>query len=711
MYQAKRILVTSALPYANGPLHIGHLSGAYLPADIYVRFQRLMDREILYVCGSDEHGAAITLRAAQEGIEPQEIIDKYHGMFQEAFEGMDISFDIYHRTSSDLHRETSQEFFRALAAEDVFDKRESEQYYDEEADKFLADRYIKGTCPRCGHPDAYGDQCENCGSTLSPDELIDAVSAISGATPVKRKTTHWYLPLDRYEKWLGEWIERGTIDGREHHDASQWKNHVLGQCKSWIEGGLHARAMTRDLNWGVPVPPELEGSEGKKLYVWMDAPIGYISATKQWCIDHEQDWKDWWQSEDTGLVHFIGKDNIVFHCIIFPAILRAHGDYVLPQNVPANQFLNLEGEKLSTSRNWAIWVNDYVRDWSEHTDELRFYLAKNMPEQRDSDFAWKGFQDANNNELVNNLANFIHRVMVLSHKYYDGILPEINEDIDIAGPRTDDEYAFHDSELLFLFDQMHQYCAHVREYKLREALQDLLSISSYGNQLLQFNEPWKLIKEDPEKTKVVLHLAMQYVVALSVLMRPFLPRASDRLRDMLQVDRLSDSGELLRLLDHMAEGEHPMSSGHAIGEAKHLFSRIEDERIEAEMEKLKASQNDASISVPAVAIKPEINFDDFSKIDIRTATITAATTVPKADKLLQLKVDLGYEQRTILSGIAQHFDPVDLPGTEVLVVANLAPRKMRGVMSEGMILMAENEDGKLDFVSPREGWGKGYVVS
>ncbi len=714
MYNAQRILVTSALPYANGPLHIGHLTGAYLPADIYVRFQRLMGKDVVYVCGSDEHGAAITIRARQEGVSPQEIIDKYHVLFEEAFRGMNISFDIYHRTSAKIHHETSQEFFRHLEAQGEFEKQTSEQYYDPEAEQFLADRYITGTCPKCSYDKAYGDQCENCGSSLSPNELIDPKSTITDAKPILKETFHWYLPLQKYEAWLREWIEQGKLDGKELHDASLWKNHVLGQCKSWLDNGLLPRAMTRDLDWGVDVPQEIEGSDGKKLYVWMDAPIGYISATKEWAKQNDKDWKDYWQSEDSSLIHFIGKDNIVFHCLIFPAILKAHGGYVLPQNVPANQFLNLEGEKLSTSRNWAIWVNDYLKEWEGKEDELRFYLAKNMPEQKDSDFSWKGFQEANNNELVNNLANFINRVLVLTHKYYDGVVPEIDEDLDIAGPRSEDEFAFHDSEYLFLFDQLHDYSQKIRRFQFRDGLKSLLEISSYGNQLLQFNAPWKLVKEDPERTKVVMHLAIQYVTLLSVLMEPYLPQASARLRSMLALEPLKGQGELLEIGNQMAEGEHILPSGHQISASEHLFSRIDDKLIEAEVEELKAKANmqEASSQVDSSLppIKSEIVFDDFSKIDLRTATILEAEKVPKTDKLLKLSVDMGSEQRTIVSGIAEHFDPADLPGQAVVVVANLAPRKMRGVESQGMILMAENEAGKLAFVSPSEGFAKGFVV-
>ena len=546
MNPPKRYLVTSALPYANGPLHIGHLAGAYLPADVYVRFMRMMGKDVVFICGSDEHGAAITMKAHKEGITPQEIVDKYHELFRETFERMGISFDIYHRTSAPIHHETSQEFFMTLYNKGEFEEIETEQYYDPAAGQFLADRYIKGTCPKCGYEEAYGDQCESCGSSLSPTDLIEPVSTLTGDRPVLRATKHWFLPLDKYAEWLSDWINTGNLDGEEQHDPSLWKNHVMGQCNSWLEGGLQPRSMTRDLDWGVDVPNDVPGAEGKKLYVWMDAPIGYISATKQWAIDNGRDWKPYWQDQDTELIHFIGKDNIVFHCLIFPAILRASGEYILPDNVPANQFMNLEGRKISTSRNWAVWVHEYVNDFEGRIDEMRYHLIKNMPEQKDSEFTWKGFQESINNELVNNLANFVNRVIVLTNKYYKGVIPEFDESLEIqsASSSYNEDWggSFHDAELLDLFDQLDGLYHHIQRFEFRAALKKLMEISSAGNQLLQFNEPWKQVKEDPETVKVVMHLANQYVASLSVALYPFLPNTSARLRAMLRLPALTGDG-------------------------------------------------------------------------------------------------------------------------------------------------------------------------
>ena len=711
----KRHLVTSALPYANGPLHIGHLAGAYLSADIYVRFLRLMDKEVAFICGSDEHGAAITIRAAKEGKTPQEIVDTYHELFKDTFDKIGISFDIYHRTSEALHHETAQDFFRVLNEKGEFVEKESEQYYDEEAKQFLADRYIKGTCPKCDYEEAYGDQCESCGSTLSPTELINPASTITGNKPILKKTTHWFLPLDKYQTWLKEWIETGKLDGKELHDPQDWKNHVLGQCKSWIEGGLHPRAMTRDLSWGVDVPSEIPGSEGKKLYVWLDAPIGYISATKQWAMDHDKDWKPYWQDEETELVHFIGKDNIVFHCLIFPAILKAHGDYILPYNVPANQFLNLEGKKISTSRNWAVWIHDFVTDMPEHIDALRYAMVKNMPEIKDSEFTWKGFQDYNNNELVNNLANYVNRVVVLVNKYYEGKVPEFDENQDVVGVMGEMETSYHDSELLSLFDKLHVFCNHVRKYDFRSAMNTLMDISSNGNQILQFNEPWKAVKDNPELVKAVMNLSLQYVTAISVAVRPFMPETSDKIRTLLNLPQVKEEGELLKMLDQLAEGNHLIQASHQISKSDHLFSRIDDETIAGQVSKLEAMSVAATEGAgTASAAKPDqkenIAYDDFMKMEIRTATVLEAEKVKKADKLLKLKLDLGYEQRTVVSGIAEHFTPQDVIGKKVSLLANLEPRKIRGVESQGMILMAEGENGKLGFVSPEEGWPDGMTI-
>ena len=708
MINSKRILVTSALPYANGPLHIGHLAGAYLSADIYVRFQRMMGKDIAFICGSDENGAAITIKAIKENTTPKLIVDQYHEEFKEAFKGIGISFDYYHRTSDPLHHETSQEFFRKLHTDGKFEERTSEQYYDAKANQFLADRYIKGTCPKCDYDSAYGDQCENCGSALSPTDLINPVSTLTGETPIRKETTHWYLPLNEDEAWLREWIENGQLDGKEHHDPKTWKNHVVGQCKSWLDGGLQPRAMTRDLDWGVDVPQEIDGSAGKKLYVWMDAPIGYISATKAWAAENGKDWKDYWQDEETQLVHFIGKDNIVFHCIIFPSILKAHGNYNLPTNVPANQFMNLEGDKISTSRNWAIWVNDYLKDLPGKEDELRYFMIKTMPEQKDSEFTWSGYQDAINNELVNNLANYVNRVVVLTNKYYEGVVPDFDEDQEVFGPAGEEEIAFHDCELLRLYDDLNEVADAIRAYEFRAAMTKLMEISTKGNQILQFNEPWKTIKEDEEKVKAVMNLSMQYVAAIACATRPFLPVASDKLCALLNIPLIAEDGDFVKMMDKLAFGDLLIESGHKINDATHLFSRIDDEVIASQKAKLVPAA--AEVPENESPVKENIVFDDFTKIDFRTAKVIEAEKVPKADKLLKLKVDLGFEQRTVVSGIAEHYTPEEVIGREVTLVANLAPRKIRGVESQGMILMAESSNGKLSFVAPDKGWDSGMIV-
>ncbi|MEM9546837.1 MAG: methionine--tRNA ligase [Bacteroidota bacterium] len=702
MRQYDRYTITSALPYANGPLHIGHLAGAYLSADIYARFRRMMGEDVVFICGSDEHGAAITLRAAKDGKTPQEIVDHYHGLFKDTFRRIGVSFDIYHRTSADLHHQTSQAFFTTLYEKGEFEEIESEQYFDEEKSQFLADRYITGTCPKCGHEEAYGDQCENCGSTLSPTELINPKSTISGATPVLKKTTHWYLPLNKYEAWLKKWIAEGNKDGEQLHDPAEWKNHVLGQCNSWIDTGLNPRSMTRDLTWGVDVPHNIPGHEGKKLYVWMDAPIGYISATKQWAEDNGKDWEPYWKDKDSALIHFIGKDNIVFHCLIFPAILNAHGDYNMPVNVPANQFVNLEGDKLSTSKNWAVWVHEYLDDLPDKEDELRYCMIKNMPETKDSEFTWKSYQEANNNELVNNLANFVNRVIVLTNKYYNGIVPEFDEGQDLIGPGDPMDAAYHDSELLRLFDDLHAVGDHIRQFEFRNALQKIMDISSKGNQILQANEPWKKQKTNPEEVTVVMNLALQYVAALGVIVKPFLPFTSDKISALLNIPAIDDHSGLVDLMNGLAEGEHALKAGHTIGKPAHLFSRIDDSVIAAQIEKLESNAQKTDNTAPANPIKDEIAFDDFMKMDIRTATIVEATKVKKADKLLQIKLDLGFETRTVVSGIAEYYKPEEIIGQQVSLLANLAPRKIRGVESKGMILMAENSEGKLVFVAPSE---------
>jgi len=717
----KRYLITSALPYANGPLHIGHLSGAYLSADIYVRFLRLMDKDVVYICGSDENGAAITMRAKKEGISPQEIINKYHNQFIEAFEKTGISFDIYHRTSSDLHKETAQEFFRDIYNKGIFEEKESQQYYDEKAHQFLADRYIKGTCPKCGYEEAYGDQCEKCGSSLSPLELIDPVSTLTGDKPILKKTKHWYLPLNKDEAWLREFIEEGVLDNKEHHDPGEWKNHVVGQCKSWLDGGLQPRAMTRDLDWGVDVPHEIADSEGKKLYVWMDAPIGYISATKYWADKTGNDWKPYWQDEETALIHFIGKDNIVFHCIIFPAILKAKGDYILPVNVPANQFMNLEGDKISTSKNWAVWVNDFIEDFPDNIDELRYNLTRNMPEHKDSEFTWKNFQETNNNELVNNLGNFVNRVIVLTNKYYNGVVPEFDQDSMFTGVWDQDFGGFHETEMLALHDELQDMNAKLRRFDFRGALKNLMEISAKGNQLLQFNEPWKLIKEDPEAVKALMNFALQIVTSISVAVRPFMPATSDKLRKLLNLPLLEEKGELVELLDELALGELLLETGHKINDASHLFSKIEDEVIQKQIDKLKSGSSISKEKIVnatldkkevknEIEVKPNINFDDFSKMDLRTGTIINAEKIKKTDKLLKLTIDLGNEKRTVASGIAEFFSPEDITGKQVVLLANLEPRKIRGVVSQGMILMAENSEGKLEFINPDTKFDDGSIV-
>jgi methionyl-tRNA synthetase len=712
MNTVKRYMVTSALPYANGPLHVGHLSGAYLSGDVFARYLRLMGKDVLYVCGSDEHGAAITIRAMKEGLTPREIIDKYDTMFRAVFQKMGISFDIFHRTSAELHHKTSQDFFMTLYNKGEFIEQKSEQYYDETAKQFLADRYIMGICPKCANPDAYGDQCEKCGTALSPTELGNPRSTLSGATPVKRETTHWYLPLDKYENWLRTWIKTGELDGKVLHDPSAWKAHVLGQCNSWLDSGLQPRAMTRDLDWGIDVPKEVPHSEGKKLYVWLDAPIGYISATKQLSIDKGKPdlWKKYWQDKDSALIHFIGKDNIVFHCLIFPAMLKVHGKYVLPKNVPANQFMNLEGKKISTSRNWAVWVHEYIEDFAGKEDVLRYYLIKNMPEQRDSEFTWKGFQEANDTELVGNLANFIHRVMVLTNKYYNGIVPKPDIYANIIG--HEQKSSDYDSELVALHDHLQDLSEHLRNFNNREALTTLMLISTMGNQILQFNEPWKMQKSDPETVRTVLNLALQIVTAISVACRPFLPFTSDKLREMLNLPKIQEKGEWKKLLDALSEGKSILKTKHQIGEPHHLFTKIPDEVIAAQVQKLADAEkiNTPPPTITYTPVKETINFDDFAKIDIRTATILEATKVPKADKLLKLTVDLGFEQRTIVSGIAEHFKPENLAGQACLVLVNLAPRTLRGIESNGMILMAENSEGKLSFVTPETGWGSGFGV-
>ena len=709
MLNPARYLVTSALPYANGPLHIGHLAGAYLASDAYVRFLRLMDKDVVHVCGSDEYGVANTLKAKNLGITPQELVDKNHALIKSSFESLRVDFDIYHRTTEAIHAETAQGFFRTLHEKGEFIKKTNEQYYDEEANQFLADRYIMGTCPNCGNEEAYGDQCEKCGRTLSPEELINPRSTLSGSKPVLKATTHWYLALDKNEPWLKEWINTGKLDGEELHDPSDWKNHVIGQCNSWIDSGLQPRSMTRDLDWGVDVPQEIDGSEGKKLYVWLDAPIGYISATKQWALDNRKDWEPYWKDRETMMVHFIGKDNIVFHCLIFPTILKTHGGYNLPVNVPANQFMNLEGRKLSTSKGWAVWVHEYLEDFPGKEDVLRYHLVKNMPEQRDSEFTWKGYQESNNNELVANFANFVNRVLVLTHKYYEGKVPDFDADESFKGVHDAFGFTYHDSELLGLFDHVHSFCQHIRAFEFREGLKKVMELSSWGNQLLQYNEPWKTHKEDPEMVKAVMNLSIQYVAVLGTLCRVFMPNTSDKIYEMLNLKAIKDQGDLLDQLDKLAEGELLVPAGHQLGPAQHLFNRIDDSTIQAQLEKLnQSSQDSEDIELPD--LKDPISFDQFGAMDLRVGQILTAEKMPKANKLLKLEVDIGVEKRTIVSGIAKDFDPEELPGKKVVVLANLTPKKLRGVESNGMILLAEDEEGRLDFVVPESSSQPGHVV-
>lgn len=706
MTTSKRYTVTSALPYANGALHLGHLAGAYLPADIYVRYLRLLGKDVAFICGSDEHGAAITIRAKKEGISPRDIIDKYHELNKVTFEKLGISFDIYHRTSDPLHHETAREFFKKLYEKgDEFEERVSEQYYDEEFDQFLADRYITGTCPRCSHEEAYGDQCENCGSTLSPTELINPKSTLSGNPPILKTTKHWFFKLDKHADWLRTWIKEGALNGQEHHDPKAWKKHVVGQCLSWLDGedGLQPRAITRDLDWGIPVP--VEDAEGKVLYVWFDAPIGYISATKQWAEDQGKDWKDYWQSPDTSLVHFIGKDNIVFHCIVFPAMLKADGHYNLPVNVPANQFLNFEGRKFSKSKGWGIESHQYLEEFADFPnkeDALRYTLIRNAPENKDSDFKWDEFVDFHDNELVGNIGNFINRVVVLTNKYYGGKVP------DVAPGSAQVE------ELKGLIEK---YKKEVEAFRFREALQTFLEISSFGNTYLQDVSPWKIWKEDPDNATVkeCLRTCLEIVVLLSVLCVPFIPFSSKKIRKLINLPEVSD-GDLQKLTERLNAHESIVPADHQLSEPELLFAKINDRKDDSRkkiVEKQKMQLQailDAEQANQREPIKPEITYDDFSKLDIRTGTITSASPVEKADKLLKLTVDIGLEERTVVSGIAKHYKPDEVIGKQVLLLANLAPRKLRGVLSQGMILMAEDENGKLCFVQPGESWDNGHIV-
>lgn len=705
MSKPKRYLITSALPYANGALHLGHLAGAYLPADIYVRYLRLLGKDVLWVCGSDEHGAAITIRAKKEGVSPKEIIDKYHELNKNTFAALGVSFDYYHRTSTPLHHKTSQELFLNLYKQgDQFEEKTIKQYYDEEYDQFLADRYIVGTCPKCGHEEAFGDQCENCGSDLSPLELINPRSTLSGKKPVLKETKHWYFKLQEHEKWLRKWIEEGMLDGKQHHDPSRWKRHVVGQCLSWLDNGLQSRAITRDLDWGIPVP--LEEAKGKVLYVWFDAPIGYISSAKQWALENDKDWEIYWKDEETELIHFIGKDNIVFHCIVFPAMLKAHGEFVLPKNVPANQFLNFEGEKFSKSRGWGIEQHVYLeefKDFPNKEDALRYTLTRDMPENRDSDFKWDNFVDYHDKELADNLGNFINRVVVLTSKYFDGVAP--SADLNLR------------EQLAPVHELMRKLTQELDAFNFRNAAQLLMEISSWGNTYLQDASPWKIYKENPDSPviKECMYVSLQVVALLGVLTEPFIPFTSPKIRQLLGLLPVKN-GDLHETIKRLEKGEALLPAGHKIGEPELLFAKIHDRKDQSRLEIVNRQRRrlqailEEEKGEEREPVKPTIQFEDFSKIDLRTGTILAAEKVKKADKLLKLTVDLGNEQRTVVSGIAEFFKPEEVIGQKVVLVANLQPRKLRGIESQGMILMAEDAEGNLGFVGPQDDWGNGFVV-
>ena len=680
----KRTLITSALPYANGPVHIGHFAGVYLPADIYARYLRLCGRDVLFVGGSDEHGVPITLRAKKEGVTPQDIVDRYHALIKDTFERFGVSFDIYSRTSSEVHHRMASDFFRTLYDKGVFLEKESDQYYDEEAGQFLADRYITGTCPHCANEHAYGDQCERCGSSLSPTELINPRSAISGSAPVMRRTKHWYLPLDQYEPFLRQWI-------LEEH--KEWKPNVYGQCKSWLDMGLQPRAVSRDLDWGIPVP--VEGAEGKVLYVWFDAPIGYISNTKELCDAQPERygrWETWWKDPETRMLHFIGKDNIVFHCIVFPTMLRAEGSFILPDNVPANEFLNLEGDKISTSQNRAVWLNEYLDDLPGKQDVLRYVLTANAPETKDNDFTWKDFQARNNNELVAIFGNFVNRALVLTGKYFDGVVPECGE-MDDYDRATLHEFESVKAELVRLLDTFH----------FRDAQREAMNLARIGNKYLADTEPWKRFATDPARVQTILHVALQITANLSIAFDPFLPFTTEKLRHMLAIDapfawdRLGD----FRLL----------TAGHKLGKAELLFEKIDDEVIERQVQKLLDAKHANEVAEHhAAPIREAVAFDDFTRLDIRVGRVTECTKVPKADKLLQFKIDDGLGGRTIVSGIAKHYAPEELVGRQVCFVANLEPRRIKGITSEGMILSAEGADGRLAVISPEKEVEPGSAV-
>ena len=688
MAEPKRYTITAALPYTNGPIHIGHLAGVYVPADIYSRYQRLQGKDVAFVCGSDEHGVAIPMKAKKEGVSPKEIIDKYDEIIKVAFDEFGMSFDNYSRTSAQIHHETAGDFFVKLYEQGDFLEETTAQLYDEEAGQFLADRFVTGTCPNCGYDEAYGDQCENCGTSLNATDLINPKSTLTGATPSLKETKHWFLPLDQYEQFLTEWILVGH--------KSDWKPNVYGQCKSWIEAGLKPRAVTRDLDWGIPVP--LEDAKGKVLYVWFDAPIGYISSTKEWAKREGKDWEIYWKDKDSKLLHFIGKDNIVFHCIIFPSMLKAHGDYVLPENVPANEFLNLEGNKLSTSKNWAVWLHEYLQDFPDMQDVLRYVLTANAPESKDNDFTWKDYQARNNNELVAIFGNFINRVIVLTHKYFGGVVPEPQD------------LTAEDNETL---KQLKEFPAIISDklerYRFREASQELMNLARLGNKYLAEEEPWKVIKEDEGRVQTIMYVALQIAAGLAVTCDPFLPFTAEKLRAILNISTVPsvpkaifDDSSVLRWSDVKTK-EQLIAAGHQLEQSQLLFRKIEDKEIQAQLDKLEATRlQNESENKSVMPQKDTISFEDFSKIDMRVGTIIEAEKMPKTKKLMVLKVDTGLDQRTIVSGIAESFNAEDIIGKKVTVLINLAPRPLRGVESEGMILMTENKEGKLVFLNPDE---------
>lgn len=703
MNTPKRYTITAALPYTNGPIHIGHLAGVYVPSDIYARYLRMQGKDVAFICGSDEHGVAISMKARKEGVTPLEITDKFHTIVKKSFEDFGITFDNYSRTSAKIHHETASEFFKKLHSEGKFIEEVTEQLYDPEADQFLADRFVTGTCPKCGHDEAYGDQCEKCGTSLNATDLIKPKSTITGTVPILKKTKHWFLPLENYESFLKEWILIGH--------KKDWKPNVYGQVKSWIDDGLRPRAVTRDLDWGIPVP--VEGAEGKVLYVWFDAPIGYISSTKEWAAREGKDWEPYWKSDDTKLVHFIGKDNIVFHCVIFPAMLKAEGSYILPDNVPANEFLNLEGHKLSTSKNWAVWLHEYLEDFPGQQDVLRYTLTATAPETKDNDFTWKDFQARNNNELVAIFGNFINRVAVLTHKYYEGHVPQPSDFRDIDTQNLNEMKAYPDV-----------IGSSIERYRFREAQGELMNLARLGNKYLADEEPWKTIKTDEERTKTVMYVALQIAAVLAVLSEPFLPFTSKKLKKILNINDELVSWSAVSETSSPPCGEMPTGRGgllpvnHQIGEAELLFSKIEDDQIQQQLDKLEAtkasnkSQKQTEEKPKLMPQKETINFDDFTKLDMRVGTIIEAEKMPKADKLLVLKIDTGLDVRTVVSGISESFTPEEIIGKQVTILINLAPRKLRGVESQGMILMTETADGKLAFVNPDgDGVGNGMTIN